>query len=570
MRFLIATGLFVVSVVLLMVGLGQRTIWAAPVVTTYSLSNAVDAPFLVIPNSAISARPGSAALHVSSNGSLLAVTGRESDIHAWLGRERNALVGVDAKRGLLTQKLQGALDSKISPAGSDLWRSESLGNKKLDIVLSRGSQNAVLVSSDGIGGAANKVSLTWTIDRDVSLSTALLIAGGVLLIVAFVFNALAISKNRKIRGPRRRLPKPPQGPKYKVKRNKSAAPARGRHRARRGGRALGSIAVASLAIGALAGCAPAQPTTAVSASASPAVAAQAPPAITRMQLDRILANVVAVTTAADSREDKKTLRIRFAGPALALRTVNYKLRKLWNRTTPMPSIAESPVTFLLPQSTSSWPRTVMVVTEDKASHSLPQLLVLRQKQPRDNYKVWYTIPLLPGAKIPAVPLASAGAISIAPDSLFLKLKPQNLAFAFGDLINKGTASQFASKFDVANNAFYNLDSSNQKSVKASLKSATVRFEHSLGDQHIESLATTDGGALVAVYMLDDYIVKAKKSGSAVTVTGEEQKLLKATGSITGVKSTYGNMLLFYVPPSSAPTGIQLLGASQGILAVKNL
>ena len=58
--------------------------------------------------------------------------------------------------------------------------------------------------------------------------------------------------------------------------------------------------------------------------------------------------------------------------------------------------------------------------------------------------------------------------------------------------------------------------------------------------------------------------------SAVTVSGEEKLLLKASGSVTGVKSTYGNMLLFYVPPSSVASGAQLLGASQGLLAVKKL
>ena len=113
-------------------------------------------------------------------------------------------------------------------------------------------------------------------------------------------------------------------------------------------------------------------------------------------------------------------------------------------------------------------------------------------------------------------------------------------------------------------------SQNQAQVKASLKSATARFEHSLGDKHVESLATTDGGALVAVYMLDNYIIRAKKRTSAVTVSGQEKLLLKASGSSTGIKSTYGNMLLFYVPPSSAQDGIQLLGANQGLLAVKNL
>ncbi len=568
MRFLIATGLFVVSLVLLLVGLGQRTIWAAPEESHLTLRSTTSVPFVLIPNQTLSARDGAVSLTIAAPSKIFVATGRTSDLGSWLGRERHTILEVDAKASRLSEKLSGWATSKVNPSGSDLWRSEVHGTKSVTIFVSRGSDNAVLIASDGAHRAPSAVDIAWRINRDVTQSTGLLIAGGVLLIVAFVFNSLALAKNRKTRGPRRRMPKPPQGPKYKVKRNRSAGPARGRYRARRGGRALGSIVASSLALGALAGCAPAQPTTSPSPSASAVV--QATPAVSAKQLDRILANVVAVTTAADSREDKKTLKIRFAGPALALRAVNYKLRKLSSRTTPSPGIAESPVTFVLPQATTSWPRTVMVVTEDKASHSLPQLLVLIQKSPRENFKVWYTIPLLPGAKIPAVPLASAGSISITPDSLFLKVKPAILAFAFGDLINKGDSSQFASKFAVGSNPFFTQMSQNQAQVKASLKSATARFEHSLGDKHVESLATTDGGALVAVYMLDNYIIRAKKRTSAVTVSGQEKLLLKASGSSTGIKSTYGNMLLFYVPPSSAQDGIQLLGANQGLLAVKNL
>jgi len=570
MRFLIATGLFVVSLVLLAAGVAQRTIWAPAVSTTYNLSDKVDAPFLVIPNKVIAAVPGAATLTVKASGAVFAYTGREADIKSWLSRERSSTVGVEVKAGKLNQTLSGGVKVKLNPSGSDLWRYETSSVGTLTLPLSRGSQNAVLISTDGKAAAADTVSINWQVIRDVSVSNGLLIAGGVLLIIAFVFNGINLANNRKNRGPRRRLPKAPQGPRYKVKRNRSAQPARGRHRARRGGRALSAVVAASLSVGALAGCATAQPTTSVSPSPSSGTSVAAPPVVTTKQLARILDNVVAVTTAADSRNDKKTLRARFAGPALALRTANYKLRKLSSRTSPMPNIAQSPVTFVLPQATAAWPRTIMVVTEDKASHSLPQLLVLRQKLPRENYKVWYTIPLLPGAKIPDVPLASAGTIGVPADSLFLKLKPNTIAFAFGDLINKGDASQFASKFDVASNAFFTQMSENQKTVKASLKKAKVRFEHSLGDTHVESLATTDGGALVAVYMLDNYIVKAKNSTSAVTVSGEEKLLLKASGSVTGVKSTYGNMLLFYVPPSSVASGAQLLGASQGLLAVKKL
>jgi hypothetical protein len=72
-------------------------------------------------------------------------------------------------------------------------------------------------------------------------------------------------------------------------------------------------------------------------------------------------------------------------------------------------------------------------------------------------------------------------------------------------------------------------------------------------------------------MTDTSIIKPTTRGSAVSVTQTEQKLLlNAPGSATGLKISYGNMLLFYVPISGSNEKIRLLGATQGILSVKAL
>ena len=104
--------------------------------------------------------------------------------------------------------------------------------------------------------------------------------------------------------------------------------------------------------------------------------------------------------------------------------------------------------------------------------------------------------------------------------------------------------------------------------------AKITFDHKLGDPMVISLATTDAGsgsgALVAVYMIDSYVIKPTKAGSAVKVSGNEKLMLGSTGSATGVKSMYGNMLLFYVPAVADEGRIRLLGATQGLLSVRSL
>jgi hypothetical protein len=176
---------------------------------------------------------------------------------------------------------------------------------------------------------------------------------------------------------------------------------------------------------------------------------------------------------------------------------------------------------------------------------------------------------MPGAKIPAVPSADIGAIPIDSGSLFLKVQPKNIPTTFGDVLNNGPASLSSPLFDL-NNEFYKQVNQAQKDQTLQLNKANITFTHKLGDPSVMSLATSDGGALVAVYQTDIYTIKPKKANSAVGVSGQEATLLGANGSTRGVQSSYGDMLFFYVPSVHANSKIKLIGATQGLVNVRSL
>jgi hypothetical protein len=260
---------------------------------------------------------------------------------------------------------------------------------------------------------------------------------------------------------------------------------------------------------------------------------------------------------------------RFDGAALAVRSTNYVLRTRNARIASLQAIAAEPIKFNLPAATSSWPRVAMAVTDEEGDTALPQMIVMQQDSARSNYKVWFTIRLMPGAEIPAVPSSELGAIPVDAASLFLKVAPNKLPIAFGDVLNLGQASLSAQLFDL-DNEFYRQVSQAQKEQATSLNNANIAYAHLLGNPNVISMATSDGGALVAVYQLDRYTIKPKRANSAVSVGAQEKLLLGATGSTRGVRSIYGDMLLFYVPPVDESSKIVLLGATQGLISVVSL
>jgi hypothetical protein len=566
MRFLIAAALFVVSVFALLFGVAERTIWAPPANYSETLEFSTPKSLAIIPAKTLAKHPGNPIIEVSGAKATFLATGREKDLVAWVGTAAHEQI-VFAKGGKKIEVLPNEGYENIdSPIGADLWRSQEIGESFAQILVDRSEEGAVLVASDGIKPLPKSLKIIWPIANDLTRSNILLIAGMALLLAALIMNYIAYRHMRKSRGPRRRTPTAPKPPQYKVKRNKANAPVRGRRAA---GRAFIAIPTAIIILATSSGCSsPEKPISTPEPSIS---AIEVPPvALNAVQVNKILLDLEQVAKDADLVSDKKILTTRFTGPALEQRTANYVLRTSSASVAPMPKIVSKPITFSLPAATDSWPRTLMVVTDEPGDDALPQMLVMQQETPRSQYLLWYNIRLMPGAKIPEVPASELGAIPVQEDSLFLKLAPKDIATGYGDILDNGAASLSFGLFDTANDEFFKQVSESQRTQVENLTTGKITFKHSLGNKNVLSLATSTAGALVAVYMKDTYIIKPKTRGSAVAVSGQEKILLGADGSTRGITSVYGDMMLFYVPALSDSAGIRLLGVSQGLISVRSL
>lgn len=568
MRFLTAAILFVVSATLILVGIAQRTVWHPPANHVSVVSVATKTPLIVIKSSALQQFEGNPLVSVKTTGKSFIASGRQADVDAWVGSTNHvvvsALSGSDNSKLVATAVPGGG--KLANPAGSDLWRTEAnaVGDLKSRIKLA--DKTAVLVASDGFADAPAQISLTWRIVFDPTPSNVLIIVGGIMLLAAVILNWLAWYQMRKERGPRRRTPRAPQGPKLRRRRTRSSAPVRGRRSARNL-----SVAVAGLAVaGSLTGCSVLPGSASPSPALSGATSIQQPPVVTASQLHTIVQRVSSVVAVADAGRDSKILATRVSGPAFDSRKAHYILQKASKKVKGLPLIASQKLSLLLPAASNLWPRTVMVISSTGAADNLPQMLVLQQKTPRSQYQLWYNIDMLPGAKLPVVNTAAVGAIPVAADSLFLKIAPNALPTAFGDLIDNGQSSLSAPMFDVSNDEYYKQVAASQQSQATTLNNATIKMKHLLGSPNVISLSTVNSGALVAVFMNDKYVIKPKDRTQAVAVSGNEKLLLGSAGSSTGIKSFYGTMLLFYVPAIASKDKIITLGATQELLSVKSL
>lgn len=570
MRFLLAALLFILAISLLLLGLAQRTIWAPPNSFSVNLAVSGNQPYVLIPAEELALMPGDAKVSATADADVFLALGRENDVLAWIGQAGHFQTETsDDGTALGIREVVGTADF-AKPQGSDLWINETVASGFGEITVPADGNYAVLVATDGFEPAPSRVRISWPIVNSTVVSDIFLSVGFGFLVAAIVMNLLALRKMLINRGPRRKVPKAPQGPKYRPRKPSLDVPKRGR----RSARAKIALAPVGLALAiSLTGCsaAPAPvPVPTPTESATEAAVDVIPPVVTIAQVRKILRELQEVVAEADQSGEAELLEPRVAGPALLFRQAHYLLMTKSPEIQPLPPISGSAISISLPASTNSWPRSFMIVTEGEGEGELPQMLVLQQDSPRDSYKLWYNIPLLPGSEIPEVPAPEIGAIPVEKDSLFLKLSPNQLPDAFGDVIDKGEASEFYNLFNLEGDEYYEQISTSQREQSERLRRAEISFSHSLGDDNVISLSTSDSGALVAVMMTDNYVIRPTRANAAVTVSGNEQLLLGAEGSAEGVRTQYGGMLLFYVPASGAEGKITLLGATQSLLSIRGL
>jgi len=567
MRFITAVVLFVISAALILTGIAERTIWMPEPQHIERISLDTKNPLVVIKHSVLVQFPAQPTFSVSGDAGVWVASGRQSDIEAWVGNTPHLVVSAVTSKNATQVFQQNLNGSQLSadPRGSDLWTKEWIGDKLASDTLATSTDDALIIATDGFAAPPSSLKLTWENPFDPTPSRNLFILGGALLLMATIINFWAWYVMRRDRGPRRRTPKAPQGPRTRRRRVTRSAPVRGRRSARN----FIAVVAGGLVLASLTGCAHATKATPTPSQTASQNKVQNPVATTA-QLSVIIQRIATTVAAADAASDAKLLPQRVSGPALSARTAYYALRKASKKITAPTPIATKIIKVSLPEANNDWPRTAMVIASNGDSKALPQMLVLQQDTPRGQYHLWYYIDMLPGAKFPLVASAAVGAVPVAPDSLFLKVAPNSVVSSFGELIDNGSLSANAPLFNTTEDEYYNQIYSSQQAQKQALKNATIAVTHTIGNPNIVSLATVNSGALVAVYMNDQYVIKPKKATQAVAVAGNEKILLGSAGSTSGIRSTYGSMLLFYIPASASKDKIVTLGATQVLLSVRSL
>ncbi|GAA4665265.1 hypothetical protein [Frondihabitans cladoniiphilus] len=593
-RFVLAVVTLVVAALLVLLGLGQRTVFAPPDSVTSSVVTKSGATLTVLPGKALKGYPGRETISISGGAKVFAAYARTADVKGWVGDTTYNSISFDTTTNELVSKtVKGSSAKAPDPAGSDLWLQQYQG-ETLSIPLDAPSDISLLIASDGSTAAPSKVSVTWPLSTATPLVGPLVAGGLLVFVIGILLFVWAIVHHRRTRGPRRtsgtggKRPKLPRSERPRsVRQGRKAALGSGSSggavegRGRRGRRLIAVVPVILVSSIALAGCSsqywpqfssdssssaatPSAPTTTAPAQA----AALQPPAVTVGQAKEILSRITAVQTKADTDLDATLAATRFTGSALAERSANYAIRKADSTAAGPLTIPTGKLDVTLPQQTNSWPRTVFAVVQ---TTSAAVGVTLLQPTARDPYKVEYLVGL-DGAQVPKLPAASVGAARLAPDVKLLTMEPDQLAAAYADILKNGDASTEAAKFQATGDTLRDKIGKPYKDAKQAAlpTTASIAYSSEVSSDPSVALATFDAGAIVSVSLDEIETVTPTKAGAQVNPEGEVKALSGLSQTTKGITATYGVQLLFSVPPVGSTDKIVLLGFSQGLISAKEV
>lgn len=152
------------------------------------------------------------------------------------------------------------------------------------------------------------------------------------------------------------------------------------------------------------------------------------------------------------------------------------------------------------------------------------------------------------------------------------MAPEQLAVAYGDVVLNGTTSEFWRQFDTdADPLLPSIGATAKAAIRDALPSvASITFSNAPGEAQPIAMSTADGGALVAVYLTETEVVTPVEQGARINTKGLVKAFSGVSSTHTGVSSTYGDQLLFYVPPANSDDRIMLVGFSTHLISVREL
>jgi len=321
---------------------------------------------------------------------------------------------------------------------------------------------------------------------------------------------------------------------------------------------IAGLAVAGALV--LAGCSSPLPEPSPGAASTVATAV-----LTADQLDAVSERIGSALATADGALDASQLTGVLSGPALTIRTAQYRIAKATSPESALTVLPSALQSQFVP-TTQAWPRTAMAVTTQPENLEAQRLVVLEQPAARENYTLWGWVRLFPGTALPTFVSADVGTEQVT-DSTGLSAQVPDVLAAYVDYLNLGKSSKHAGEFEKDELVTSVLE--RRSAMTKALKAIDGKYSYtfSVPGGPVQALRTLDGGALVVARLTARENAKGPK-GSKVSPDDEVKGLVGDAKTSNALVVGHTVLVAFQIPPEGSSDTVTVLGAEDAKTSAK--
>ncbi|KNC18810.1 hypothetical protein AC792_09865 [Arthrobacter sp. RIT-PI-e] len=183
-----AIPIIVAGLLLMLLGVGQQTLWAPDETVTASVrEDPAAAPVTVVDPRVVGDSSEFLELTVEADGPFVLAAGRSADVAAWVGDAARVSVTGRSEDVLTVERTDGE-DAVPDPRGSDLWVVEEPGDGTLTYRWNAPAEGewSILLAADGTDPAPVQLSVVVPADSSTPFALPLIIGGALVVVLGIV------------------------------------------------------------------------------------------------------------------------------------------------------------------------------------------------------------------------------------------------------------------------------------------------------------------------------------------------------------------------------------------------
>ncbi|WP_218219709.1 hypothetical protein [Nesterenkonia sp. Act20] len=258
------------------------------------------------------------------------------------------------------------------------------------------------------------------------------------------------------------------------------------------------------------------------------------------QLQGIIDDIAEHTAAADEAFDAELLAPRVSGNAETVRELTYRNHEIDEDV--MPDAIGTEILSAAVTSGSDFPRQAVVITQD-AEAEIPQVLVIEQASPRENYKLIQSVLMVPGTEFPAISAEDGGVEAVDPteeEALFAANHAMERTAVF---LNN---SEYYFGMHVEENAYIEDLQAYQDELRESAEDLEISYTRPLIGEGSTAMRLPDGSVL-AVGSFDSTTQLRPEEGASINFSGVSAELAETESTTADADIINRESMILHIP-----------------------